>query len=163
MGYEGLAETERVQGAILGLTCGDAPGATLEFEPRHRVPAAGQAAGGVPDTQRRWWLTNIVGGGWLRLPPGHWTDDTAMALAVAEGILEEPDHPVPHVGERFLAWYRSHPPDVGNTIRLRNGSLMRTLPVGLAYKDPACVQRHAAAISRMTHWDRLGGGVLRGV
>lgn len=179
MDYEGPAETERIQGALLGLACGDALGATLENVPRDQVSAVARQHGGARDEQGRWWLTHICGGGWLGLQPGQWTDDTAMALAVAEGILADPADPVPHVGAGFLAWFRSNPRGIGQTTCLAlsafsgdwsqaaqaaaarqgdraasNGSLMRTLPVGLAYQDPEDVRRHAAAISRMTHWDQ---------
>ena len=40
--------------------------------------------------QRHGVLTDIVGGGWLRLVPGEWTDDTDMTLAVAAGIIQAP-------------------------------------------------------------------------
>ena len=100
-----------------------------------------------------------------------------MTLCVAEGILEAPDDPVEAVGRRFLAWQKTAK-DVGATIseasrRYRgrwpkassstsaaksrraagNGSLMRTLPVALAYPDRGRMLRQAAPISAMTHWD----------
>lgn len=154
------------------MAVGDALGATLEFETAESIRA-------------RWGeLREIVGGGWLDLPPGAWTDDTEMTLALAEGILDDPADPLPHVGRRFLAWMESGPPDIGNTVRavLRlmaqgefsprewhraakrvhrelhgmsagNGALMRTLPVGLAYRDPEEVMAKAELLARMTHWD----------
>lgn len=86
-----------------------------------------------------------------------------MTLAVAEGILANPHDPVQYIGEKFLEWFKTNPPDIGNTIRsvftkyreLRdwqkaaeavhkegmrtagNGALMRTLPLAFAYRDPA--------------------------
>jgi ADP-ribosyl-[dinitrogen reductase] hydrolase len=33
-------------------------------------------------------VTDIVGGGPFRLKPGEWTDDTSMALCIAESLLE---------------------------------------------------------------------------
>ena len=61
----------RAQSALLGLACGDAVGAAVEFYPRGRF---------VP-------LTDMVGGGKFRLQPGEWTDDTAMALCLAESLV----------------------------------------------------------------------------
>jgi ADP-ribosyl-[dinitrogen reductase] hydrolase len=110
--------------------------------------------------------------------PGEWTDDTAMTLCVAEGILVAPNDPVGEIGQRFLAWKDSRPKDIGNTIAdalgryqgdwsiaaqgtsaarqgraAGNGSLMRTLPVALAYSDTETMLRQSARVSAMTHWD----------
>jgi len=125
-------------------------------------------------------LTDIVGGGWLRLVPGEWTDDTDMTLAVAAGIIQAPHDPVNSVGEEFLRWYKTSPPDVGTTIAAVlhkvsrghswhegglsvalarhptppvTGALMRTLPVGLAYCEQMELMDKAQSIAQMTHWD----------
>ena len=47
--------------------------------------------------------------------PGEITDDTQMTLAVAEGIIENPDNPIEAIGEHFIAWARSGPKDIGGT------------------------------------------------
>jgi len=68
----------RIVGALLGLACGDALGAPAEF--------MSQA-----DLRAHWGrLTEMTGGGvWA---PGEWTDDTGMALCIAEGEkLSGPD------------------------------------------------------------------------
>jgi ADP-ribosyl-[dinitrogen reductase] hydrolase len=154
----------RYLGAMLGLAAGDALGATLEFMPREEVRRR------YPEGHRE-----MTGGGPFGWKPGEWTDDTAMALAVARGIAEAPEDPVPAVGRHFMAWYESSPPDVGNTCRTAleafrregsweqaaaevvrllgdraagNGALMRTLPTPLAYGRET---RQAVAIARMTH------------
>lgn len=158
---EGLAE--RIRGALLGLACGDALGAPAEFKIRAEI-------------QARWGqLTEMVGGGpWA---PGEWTDDTGMALCLAEGILTQPEDPVKEVGARFLEW-RKTAKDVGSTISAAlssyrgdwaeaargtpharqgraagNGSLMRTLPVALAYPQRERMLDQSARLSAMTHWD----------
>ncbi len=158
-----LTQPERIRGAMLGLACGDALGAPAEFQSRSEV-------------RRRWGtLTEMVGGGpWA---PGEWTDDTGMALCMAEAILEDPQDPVPGAGRRFLKWRRTAK-DVGSTISAAlsafhgdwpqaarnipqsrsgkaagNGSLMRTLPVALAYDDETAMLRASARLSAMTHWD----------
>ena len=84
------ATEERALGAFLGLAVGDAVGTTLEFEPRDSRPA----------------ISDMVGGGPFGLAPGEWTDDTAMAIALAEslaarGKLDEHD-----LMTRFSAWRR---------------------------------------------------------
>lgn len=153
----------RIGGALLGLACGDALGAPAEFHDQRYV--------------REQWgvLREMTGGGIWK--PGEWTDDTGMALCLTEAILEAPDDPVPGAGTRFLQWQRTAK-DVGSTISAvlssfrgdwpeasrnspqaragkaaGNGSLMRTLPVALAYPDPDEMLRQSARLSAMTHWD----------
>ena len=63
---------ERYRGALLGLAAGDAVGTTVEFSP--------------PGTFTP--VTDMVGGGPFHLRPGEWTDDTSMALCLAESLLE---------------------------------------------------------------------------
>ena len=157
--------TDRYAGALLALACGDALGAPAEFLSKEALRA------------QHGRLTEMVGGGSCRWEPGEWTDDTGMTLCVAEGILESPDDPVPAIGERFLEWMETAK-DVGATIRSAlvgfqgdwaeasrntsaarhnkaagNGSLMRTLPVALAYPDRDQMLTESARISAMTHWD----------
>ena len=62
---------DRAIGAMLGLAIGDAIGTTLEFS--------------VRDARQS--VTDMVGGGPFRLKPGEWTDDTAMALCLADSLL----------------------------------------------------------------------------
>jgi ADP-ribosylglycohydrolase len=67
-------DADRARGALLGLAVGDALGAPLEFSSPATASAA--AVRGLEMT---------VGGPW---EPGEWTDDTAMALCLAESIIE---------------------------------------------------------------------------
>ena len=62
------AQLDRACGVLLGTAAGDALGAGYEFGP----PLAAGA------------LVTMKGGGSLGWAPGEWTDDTSMALAVAE-------------------------------------------------------------------------------
>ena len=64
--------SERFRGSLLGLAVGDALGTSVEFQPRGTFAP----------------LTDIVGGGPFDLEPGEWTDDTSMALRLAESLLE---------------------------------------------------------------------------
>src|SRR5947209_18268286 len=93
--------TDRITGALLGLACGDALGAPAEFMSRSQL-------------ELHWGeVTEMVGGGMW--DPGEWTDDTGMALCVAEGILACPDDPVEETGRRFLEWSRTAK-DIGSTV-----------------------------------------------
>lgn len=155
----------RIKGGLYGLAIGDALGGTTEFMTRNEIQ------------QKYGYLTNIVGGGVWHLEPGEVTDDTAMALCVAEGILHNPEDPMNPIGDNFLAWYRSDPKDIGNIIRVvfstyegnwfeaaflahmdlgqsaGNGSLMRCLPVGLSYSRLSDIEKISRMQSRMTHYD----------
>ncbi|ACX52543.1 ADP-ribosyl-(dinitrogen reductase) hydrolase [Ammonifex degensii KC4] len=162
---------DRVRGGLYGLAVGDALGAAAEFLDREEV-------------RRRYGvLRDVVGGGWLGLRPGEWTDDTEMTLAVAEGVARDPADPVPHVGEAFLRWRATDPPDVGGTVRAvfraydrlgdwhraarevhartgataGNGALMRTLPLAFVYPGPAELFSRCVEVARMTHWDPEAG------
>ena len=159
-----IRAVERARGTLLGLAAGDALGTTLEFKrPGTFTP-----------------ITDMVGGGHFGLDPGEWTDDTSMALCLAESLLvSDGFDPVDQL-RRYVRWYRDghHSStgrcfDIGNTVRAAlarfegtgepwpgrtdpesagNGSLMRLAPVPIFYlKDPARAIVMAGDSSRTTH------------
>jgi ADP-ribosylglycohydrolase len=91
---------DRAMGALLGLACGDALGVPYEFDGR-RLGADERPA--------------MRGGGPADVAPGTWSDDTAMAVAVAEGLRAGPELAtrLDAIAARFLEWYSTSPPDVG--------------------------------------------------
>jgi ADP-ribosylglycohydrolase len=83
-------KTDRFKGALIGLAVGDALGATLEFRP--------------PGTFEP--IDEMVGGGVFKLSAGQWTDDTSMALCLAESLIEcKGFDPVDQL-ERYTRWLR---------------------------------------------------------
>ena len=70
-------DRNRFRGALLGLAVGDAVGTTVEFKP--------------PGTFTE--VTDMVGGGPFGLPAGTWTDDTSIALCLAESLVEPAREP----------------------------------------------------------------------
>ena len=48
-----------------------------------------------------------------RLPAGTFTDDTEMALALAQSLAAHCPLRPPDLAQRFMAWYRARPGDVG--------------------------------------------------
>jgi ADP-ribosyl-[dinitrogen reductase] hydrolase len=66
-----LNKSDRFLGCLLGLAAGDAVGASLEFKPPGSF---------VP-------LQDMQGGGPFHLQAGEWTDDTSMALCLAESLI----------------------------------------------------------------------------
>lgn len=136
---------DRLEGAVFGFAIGDAMGATTEFMTDVNIRKQyGQ-------------VTNIIGGGWLKLLPGEVTDDTQMMTCITEALLTcyddgnypEDDFLFQQIKENFIRWYLSNPPDIGNQCRkgivglmrglrmpqdnqaLGNGALMRALPFAL--------------------------------
>jgi ADP-ribosyl-[dinitrogen reductase] hydrolase len=68
--YPALVARDRYRGLFLGLALGDALGSSVQ----HRRPGTFDRVG------------NLMGGGPYELPLGAWTDDTALALALAESL-----------------------------------------------------------------------------
>ena len=139
------SKTDHYRGSILGLATGDALGAPLEFRPPGSfTPVSGMTSGGA-----------------FGLAPGQWTDDTSLALCLAESLIETETFNLCDQLERYDSWYRhGHLSstgkcfDIGNTTAMAlqnfestgapysgptdpatagNGSLMRLAPVPLFY------------------------------
>ena len=81
---------ERFQGALMGLAVGDALAAHTQF----RKPGTFAPVG------------DMLGGGPFDLPRGAWTDDTAMALLLAESLLERGGFDARDQVQRFARWQR---------------------------------------------------------
>ena len=81
---------ENYQGCLLGLACGDAVGTTVEFKARGTFPP----------------VTDMFGGGPFGLQPGEWTDDTSMALCLAESLLEIGDFNPKDQIDRYVRWWK---------------------------------------------------------
>lgn len=155
---------DRYRGCLLGLAAGDALGTTLEF----RRPGTFQPIAG------------IVGGGPFGLAPGEWTDDTSMALCLAESLIACDGFDPADQMRRYLSWWREgHLSatgrcfDIGNSTRAAlarferdgdpyagsasprcagNGCIMRLAPVPLAFaREPGRAIALAAASARTTH------------
>ena len=81
---------DKCLGSLIGLAVGDAIGTTIEFKPRDTYPK----------------LTNMIGGGPFKLQPGEWTDDTAMALALTDSLIQQGQLDQADLMQRFVAWWR---------------------------------------------------------
>ena len=140
-----MSTNDRQRGTLLGLAIGDALGAAVEFQlPGTFDPVTGYRSGGPHG-----------------LSPGEWTDDTSMALALADSIAEV-GWDINDQAERYLKWWRTGAYsvngrcfDIGNTTiaalhRFQetgdartsgdpsehasgNGSIMRLAPVPIRY------------------------------
>ena len=63
----------RYRGCLVGLAVGDALGVPLEFSKRGSLPL----------------VTEMIGQGPFNLKPGEWTDDTSMALCMAQSLIDK--------------------------------------------------------------------------
>ena len=158
------AARDRAVGALLGLAVGDAVGAAIEFSPKPQFAV----------------LDDMAQGGPHRLQRGQWTDDTAMALALADSLALTPGLDPADLMRRFLDWRDTGAYsctgtcfDIGNATsaaleRFRrtgnplagsddldasgNGALMRLAPVAIRHwRDRDALQAVAALQTRTTH------------
>jgi ADP-ribosyl-[dinitrogen reductase] hydrolase len=152
--------------AILGLVVGDALGVPVEFKSREAISKKP--------------VKDMIGFGTYNLPEGTWSDDSSLALCLADVIGDDFD--LEKIGQSFVDWLfhnrwtpRGHVFDVGNTTReaiysikrgMRaevagglhedsngNGSLMRIMPLLFAIKNKSEKERFelTSKVSSITH------------
>jgi ADP-ribosyl-[dinitrogen reductase] hydrolase len=155
---------DRAVGALVGLAVGDAVGTTVEFsaKPSRAV------------------VEDMIGRGPFGLEPGQWTDDTAMALALADSLIAHPNLDPLDLMTRFVEWHgngrysctgtcfdigvttaqalsrfaRTGNPFAGSTDpgKAGNGSIMRLAPVAIRHwNEPERLRQVARDQSRTTH------------
>ena len=144
--FNAEAELDRCRGALLGLAVGDALGMPVEFMQPGTFPP----------------VTEMTGGGPYDLLPGEWTDDTSMALCLAESLIECRGFDAEDQLRRYVRWFRQghlssvgYCFDIGNTTRAAleafratgqpsalsspdsagNGSIMRLAPIPMFYAN----------------------------
>ena len=105
-----MVEASRLTGLLVGAAVGDALGAPFEFMP------AGSYAKRFPRPVRGG-IGELIGGGGFNWAPGEFTDDTQMAIVLAESLLAN-DHTLSrdHVFESWRGW-AADARDVGSTTR----------------------------------------------
>ena len=159
---------DRIAGCFVGLAVGDALGAPVEFCERGSFEK----------------VTSYRAGGKFNLPAGAWTDDTAMALALAQSLIENDGFDPKDLLTKFSDWMENGTNTstgvcvgVGqNTLRTLgdfrrlgrlealpfgskndgNGSIMRLAPVPCKFSDDIeTVKSVAAQQSRTTHASHL--------
>ena len=81
-------DRQRLIGGLLGVIVGDAIGVPWEFQPANTAPRP----------------TPAIGFQTFEQPPGTWSDDGSMTLALLESLLEV-GWDLDDQGRRFLAWF----------------------------------------------------------
>jgi ADP-ribosylglycohydrolase len=154
-----VAYRDRYRGAMLGTAIGDALGRPVEgLSPRNIREAYGEI------TDFRPWL------GWTDGPTGTFTDDTEMALCIAQSIVEQQGVDPNDLADRFRAWGRIGR-GMGSATRAAcrrigdgfewyeagsdsagNGAAMRAAPIGLFDSiDMDALRTDAAVTAVITH------------
>ena len=156
-----MEQIERYRGCLVGLAIGDALGATVQFK--------------RPGTFRE--VEGMEGGGCYNLDPGQWTDDTSMALCLAESLLEDGFDPGSQM-DKYMRWWREGYLsstgkcfDMGRTVNnsmwkykrtgkafagprdpqtAGNGSLMRLAPVPMYYAEDIVLATDMSGESSLT-------------
>jgi ADP-ribosyl-[dinitrogen reductase] hydrolase len=162
-----LLDASRIRGSLLGLAVGDALGAPFE----RAAPTEAKRTAEAGEIE-------MAGGhGWA---PGEWTDDTAMALLLAESIAERGLLDTDDVARRYIAWANGedakgmgaitraalHGARDADDARAKakaahehsgltagNGTVMRVTPIALAASSVDEATRAAREDARLTHYD----------
>jgi ADP-ribosyl-[dinitrogen reductase] hydrolase len=159
-----MEKRERFLGSLIGLAVGDCVGAAIEFSP----PGSFEP------------ITDMIGGGPHQLKPGEWTDDTSMALCLAESLIEYKEFNADDQMNRYLQWYKNgylsstgecfdigiatrealhHYMETGNPYsgstdpyKAGNGSIMRLSPIPLLWSnDLGQAIHYSGESSKTTH------------
>ncbi len=138
---------DRLRGCLMGLMCGDALGAPLEFHSAHDLEE--EYPGGVKDMVAGWGVTS-------ELLAGDITDDSEMAITLLRSLVHCGGYNPADAFERYREWLDSDPLDVGITTSSAlsgecspdsqaNGALMRIAPLAIfAALHPSCDWEGAA-------------------
>jgi ADP-ribosylglycohydrolase len=158
-----MSHQDSTLGAMLGLAVGDALGAQVEFADPEHARAVSERG-----------LEMVDSGYWAA---GQWTDDTALALELADGIAEHGALDVDDVARRYIRWATTDGRGIGRATRSAlvgasdaaevrrrasgfhtrtgmgagNGTVMRCAPIGLAAQDFELARTAALADARLTH------------
>ena len=156
---------DSAMGMFIGLAVGDALGAPLEF---------------TDAREPKDYITKYHTGGWHDVDKGEWTDDTAMALAMAQAFIDsEGEFNPADIMHNWSRWYnagefipRGKCFDIGGTTQSAidkynknntlyngvsldtesgNGALMRLAPVVMVSATPERAMELAVAQTIMTH------------
>jgi ADP-ribosylglycohydrolase len=111
---------DRFQGSLVGLAVGDALAAHTQF----RKPGSFAAVG------------DILGGGPFDLPRGAWSDDAAMALLLAESLIECEGFDAHDQVQRYARWQREgHGSATGQCVGI-TASVTRALATAQYKRQP---------------------------
>lgn len=137
---------DRTAGVLLGQACGDALGVPYEFGTSRFDPTSGP---------------RMAGGGLGGYAPGEWSDDTQMAVAVAQvaatGADLAGDEGLEQVAAGFLRWHADDPADIG----LQTRRILADRPRHPSGRDHVALRELAADLHRRTGRTAGNGALMR--
>jgi ADP-ribosyl-[dinitrogen reductase] hydrolase len=157
-------DPNRCLGAFVGLVVGDAVGAPLEFSPRGSFNP----------------IDGMIEGGYFKIKTGEWTDDSSMALCLADSLLHMNGFDAKDQMDHYSRWFldglfscRAEAFGMGQTFmnsiinyhitgdpfsgmsrpkRPGNGCIMRLAPIPIFYyPDIEKIINYAGESSKTTH------------
>ena len=156
-------QLDRFCGCLVGLSVGDAVGASVETYERGSFNV----------------IEDMIGGGPFKLRAGQWTDDTSMALCLATSLLECAGFDAKDQMNRYCRWVddgylsstgscfdigttcdralalysQTGDPFAGDLDSAANGSIMRLAPIPMYYWSDGidAILHYSAESSRTTH------------
>ncbi|WP_446210349.1 ADP-ribosylglycohydrolase family protein [Micromonospora sp. IBSANI012] len=138
-------QSDRAAGVLLGAACGDALGVPYEFQPP-------LAVGEQPEMR---------GGGLGPYAPGEYSDDTQMAMCIAEVSATGADlrsgDALDRIAGNFLRWKREGATDIGAQTRQVLDAVSRLSGSGVA----AAMRDAAAEVHRRTGRSAGNGSLMR--
>ncbi|WP_238419514.1 ADP-ribosylglycohydrolase family protein [Gordonia sp. 'Campus'] len=141
------AQLDRAAGVLLATAAGDALGVPYEFESRV-----------LRDDEP----PQMLGGGLGDFAPGEWSDDTSMAMAIADvaatGADLTTDDALDAIADNFLRWFDGGPADVGIQTRAVLNATRRRLNRGEV--GAGAIMREEAATYAEEHPHSAGNGAL---
>lgn len=127
---------DRLYGSFLGLAVGDAVGTTVEFRSRDTFEP----------------VTGMVGKGPFNLPAGYFTDDTSMALCLAESLIEYAELDRNDLLNRFSKWYREGV----------NSPTGRCFDIGTTTRSAIVNwEKNGVVLNNTGPWDAGNGSIMR--
>lgn len=127
---------DRLLGSFLGLAIGDAVGTTVEFRERDTFEP----------------VTDMVGKGPFNLPAGYFTDDTSMALCLAESLIAYPLLDRDDLLGRFSRWYREG----------ENSPTGRCFDIGTTTRSAIVNwEKNGVVLNNTGPWDAGNGSIMR--
>lgn len=111
---------DKLKGMLLGLAVGDAVGTTNEFK-HNPLP-----------------IDDMVGGGPFKLNAGEWTDDTSMALCLADSLISRDGFDPSDQMVRYVSWYKHGHNSVNGVCFDIGGTTSRALDKFILTGEPYC-------------------------
>lgn len=172
MGLVADRERDRCSGTLVGLAVGDALGMPAEEMSASEIRLTWGTIEGFE--------TAPAGRPCSHLRPGQWTDDTQLAIVLAESLVSNPEFDAADLGARLAQWFREQaepaswrypgtacleaagrlaegvPPGESGVDGAGCGAAMRVAPVGVLLRHaPSRLREVAEAQALLTHVNSL--------